>query len=126
MIIERDSDDLYNDEYDVRVRRLTAIAAQTVPTKEGFGAALVRFEPGETIREHSNKPGVEEMFVMLEGTADFMLEGEVLELHEGDVAFAPVGQRHRFTNTGDNTGRMICIWWRPAGFEPPVAADAAS
>lgn len=124
MIIERDADDLYRDEYDVRVRRLTEMAAQTVPVKTGFGAALVRFGPGEVVREHVNKPGVEEMFIMLEGTADFVLEGETHGLAEGDVAFAPIGQSHSFTNTSPGPGRLLCIWWRPAATDDVAAVDA--
>lgn len=118
IIHEQDSEDLYRDEYGVTMRRLTDMAAQTTPIKQGFGAALVHIGPGDVVTEHVNKPGVEEMFLWIEGSADYVLDGETYSLSEGDVAFAPVGVRHSFTSTGSGPGRFVTLWWRAAEAPP--------
>lgn len=39
----------------------------------------------------------DEVYVVLSGRGTLEIEGETLELHEGDAAFVPVGADHRFT-----------------------------
>lgn len=121
MTIDRDDASKYREEYDVRVRRLADLLALTSPRKEAMGAALSEMEPGETVREHVNKPQVEEIFLLLDGTADFCLDGEVQPMAAGDVAFARIGQSHSFTNTSTQRSRLLSVWWKAV----PDAGTAA-
>ena len=112
MTIDHDSPDKYNPEYDVSIRRLTEFFAQTSPKKEAMGAAISVIQPGETVREHINKPDVEEMFMLLDGTATFRLDDQDHEVSAGDVGFARIGQKHSFTNSSDDTVRLLSLWWK--------------
>jgi quercetin dioxygenase-like cupin family protein len=117
MIIDKHLPEKYKPEYDVSVRRLTDLLAHTSPTKKSMGAAISEFQPGETIREHVNKEGVEEMFVLLDGKAEYKLDDEVQEISAGDVAFAKIGQKHSFKNTSDKPARLLSIWWKAVSEE---------
>ncbi|MEU9081121.1 cupin domain-containing protein [Streptomyces sp. NPDC048357] len=121
MTIDRHESGKYRDEYDVKVRRLTGLLALTSPRKEAMGAAMSEFEPGETVREHVNKERVEEIFLLLDGTADFTLDGVTRELRAGDVGFARTGQSHAFTNTSDQKVRLFSVWWRTVPTEGAAA-----
>ena len=112
MIIDHDSPDKYKPEYDVSIRRLTEFLAQTSAKKEAMGAAISVIQPGETVREHINKPDVEEVFLLLDGTATFRLDDQDHEVSAGDMGFAKVGQKHSFTNSSGNTVRLLSIWWK--------------
>ena len=39
----------------------------------------------------------DEVYVVLDGRGTLEIEGETLQLHEGDAAFVPAGADHRFT-----------------------------
>ncbi|MDI7174954.1 cupin domain-containing protein [Leptospira santarosai] len=117
LIIDRNDPSKFNNEYDVRVRRLAELLALTSPTKTALGAAISEFEPGETIREHINKPHVEEVFLLLDGIANFNLDGVVHQLNAGDLGFARIGQKHSFTNICDQKIRLLSIWWKVPGRE---------
>ncbi|AJM77600.1 cupin domain-containing protein [Rathayibacter toxicus] len=112
MLVDHDQTDKYKDEYDVLVRRFSPILAKTADVKHSLGMAISRFEPGETVREHINKPHVEEMFIVLDGEVEVIIEEDKKILRSGDASFAEVGQRHRFSNVGTGTARLLSIWWR--------------
>ena len=112
MMIDHDSPDKYKPEYDVSIRRLTDFLAQTSPKKEAMGAAISIVQPGETVREHINKPDVEEVFLLLDGTATFRLDDQDHEVSAGAIGFAKVGQKHSFTNSSGETVRLLSIWWK--------------
>lgn len=112
MIIDHNSPDKYKPEYDVSIRRLSDFLAQTSPRKEAMGAAISVIAPGETVREHVNKPGVEEVFLLLDGNALFRLDDEAHEIAAGDMGFAKVGQKHSFTNASNTSVRLLSIWWK--------------
>lgn len=112
MIIDRNEDAEYKHEYDVRVRRLTDFLTEnTSPQKYKLGGSLVEFAPGETVREHVNRDRVEEIFVLLDGKAEFFLDGKTEVLRSGDLTKAPVGMAHSFTNVSDAPSRLLCLWW---------------
>ncbi|WP_139831401.1 MULTISPECIES: cupin domain-containing protein [unclassified Pseudomonas] len=117
MTIDRDESSKYSAEYDVSVRRLSDLLALTSAKKEAMGAAMVEFYPGETIREHINKENVEEIFLLLDGTADFTLDGVVHSVKAGDVAFAKIGQSHSFKNTSTDKARLFSLWWKAVSTE---------
>lgn len=112
MTIDHDSPDKYKPEYDVSIRRLTDFLAQTSPRKEAMGAAISVIQPGETVREHINKPDVEEVFLLLDGNATFRLGDEDHAVSAGAIGFASVGVKHSFTNSSDKTVRLLSIWWK--------------
>ncbi|WP_061219410.1 cupin domain-containing protein [Leptospira weilii] len=120
LIIDRDEPSKYKDEYDVRVRRLAELLSLTSPTKTALGAAISEFEPMETVREHINKPHVEEVFLLLDGTANFNLDGEPHQISAGDLGFARIGQKHSFTNTCDKKIRLLSVWWKVPGGEEEI------
>lgn len=117
MTIDRNESSKYKPEYDVSVRRLSDLLALTSAKKEAMGAALVEFYPGETVREHINKENVEEIFLLLDGTADFTLDGVVQSLNAGDVGFARIGQSHSFKNTSTEKSRLLSLWWKAVNTE---------
>jgi mannose-6-phosphate isomerase-like protein (cupin superfamily) len=39
----------------------------------------------------------DEVYVVLDGRGTLEIEGETVQLHEGDAAFVPAGADHRFT-----------------------------
>ncbi|MFJ8015676.1 cupin domain-containing protein [Streptomyces sp. NPDC096339] len=121
MTIDRHEPDKYKEEYDVMVRRFTELMALTSPLKEAMGAAISEFGPGETVREHINKERVEEIFLLLDGTAEFTLDGVKQELRAGDVGFARIGQSHSFTNTSEEKIRLFSVWWRAVSPEGAAA-----
>jgi mannose-6-phosphate isomerase-like protein (cupin superfamily) len=112
MQIDKDSTDKYQHEYGVLVRRLADVFTRTSPLKEASGGAISLVAPGETITEHVNKENVEEVFVVLDGTFDFTLDGEHATITTGDVGLARIGQAHAFTNIGAEPARLLSLWWR--------------
>ena len=50
-----------------------------------------------------------EVFIVQEGTGTFVLGDEERELGPGEIAIAPAGMPHAFTNTGDGPLRQIDI-----------------
>jgi quercetin dioxygenase-like cupin family protein len=56
----------------------------------------------------------EEVYFLLEGTAEMCLGDERLTLHSGEAAFIPPGVFHQLTNIGDEPARMIYVYG-PAG-----------
>lgn len=79
---------------------------------EGRGSSVSFFviaadEPdyGPVLHRHP----YEETFIVLGGAATFEVEGETVEAAAGDVVVAPPNARHKFTNTGAETLRMVTI-----------------
>jgi mannose-6-phosphate isomerase-like protein (cupin superfamily) len=112
VFVDRDTPESYANEYDVKVRRLAAVLARTSDHKQSLGMAISRFEPGETVREHVNKPGVQEVFMILDGTVEVVIDGTVETLQINDVSYADIDQKHRFTNVGAGPAALLSIWWR--------------
>lgn len=53
--------------------------------------------------------GEEEVFTVLEGTFDFVLDGEHLAAGPGDVVRVPNGALHHFRNSGTSPGRLMIV-----------------
>ncbi len=53
--------------------------------------------------------GETEAFFMLEGTAEFMVNGEVIQTKAGDHVAIPDGAVHAFSATGDTPARMLIL-----------------
>jgi mannose-6-phosphate isomerase-like protein (cupin superfamily) len=102
-----------------------------------FPRVLVRSEEssGRTgIVESVMPPGVagpplhkhdfDEAFYVLEGELTFLLGGDLVMVGAGEMAFAPGGEPHTFTNRGSAAARYLLVC-TPAGFEREFARRAA-
>ena len=67
----------------------------------------VDMPPGDTIRLHSHPYG--EIFIILEGTATYVVGTETLEAHAGQIIIAPADVPHKFSNTGITQLKQIDI-----------------
>lgn len=56
----------------------------------------------------------ENVYIVLEGTLDVIIDGKQHRLCPGEVAFIPPGTRHAAGNHGENTVRLLEIYG-PAG-----------
>ncbi|MBA2514004.1 MAG: cupin domain-containing protein [Solirubrobacterales bacterium] len=66
----------------------------------------------------------DEAFYVLEGELTFRLDGKLVRIAAGQLAFAPGGEPHTFTNRGPAPARFL-IACTPAGFEREFARRAA-
>ena len=66
----------------------------------------------------------DEAFYMLEGELTFQVEDELVTARAGELAFAPGGVAHTFTNRSDEPARYLLVC-TPAGFERYFARMAA-
>jgi quercetin dioxygenase-like cupin family protein len=82
-------------------------------------AAPPRF-PGPYLHTHD----FDESFYVLEGELTFQLEDELLTAGPGELAFAPRGVPHTYTNRSDEPARFVIVC-TPAGFERYFARLAA-
>jgi quercetin dioxygenase-like cupin family protein len=61
---------------------------------------IMQVQPGETTNGHTHDLG-HETFIVLEGEAEFTIDGETALLKPGQVCIARAGQWHEIHNTGD-------------------------
>ena len=64
--------------------------------------ARITLDPGTSIGPHVHEDE-EEIFYILNGSADFDDNGEIKRLEQGDVCLTTGGQRHSIANAGDTT-----------------------
>ena len=76
---------------------------------EGFTPANVQGPP-----PHYHA-GFSELFVVLEGTMEFMVNGEMIKAETGDAVDLPPNTIHTFNNAGDTPCRWLNIH-SPKGF----------
>jgi quercetin dioxygenase-like cupin family protein len=71
-----------------------------------------------------HKHDFDEAFYVLDGELTFLVGGELVKVGAGEMAFAPGGEPHTFTNrsAGDARYLLVCT---PAGFEREFARRAA-
>lgn len=72
-------------------------------------------EPGVGIPPHVHTLE-DEIFRVVEGQVEIMVNGEVTVLNAGDIAFAPKNIPHSWTVVGNETAKMICSAF-PSGIE---------
>jgi mannose-6-phosphate isomerase-like protein (cupin superfamily) len=89
------------------------IAREMVGADHGIGVCLifVDAEPGRGPSLHRHP--YPEVFVMLEGTATFVLGEEEREVGAGEIVIAPAHVPHAFKNTGDGPLRQVDIHISP-------------
>jgi len=59
---------------------------------------------------------IDEVFVVREGTLEFVLGTDVTRLGEGDVVRVPRGTRHGYRNVSGAPVDLL-VWFTPGGFE---------
>ncbi|TJY67524.1 cupin domain-containing protein [Arthrobacter sp. CAU 1506] len=72
--------------------------------------------PGGTEGMHSHTDSsrpLEELYVVMEGTARMTVDGQVYQLAAGDAVLAPVGSEHDVANTGSGPLRLLVVWGEP-------------
>lgn len=50
-----------------------------------------------------------ELFILLAGSIEFTLRGKATTIHAGHVVNIPANAPHFFTNTTDQTARVLCV-----------------
>jgi uncharacterized cupin superfamily protein len=85
-----------------------------------FGMNLVELEPGESIPEHDETDrDQEEVFLVLEGTATIVIDGEEHEAPAGTlVRLDPEPQRTAVNRSDARTTLCIVSAPRTSGYEP--------
>jgi mannose-6-phosphate isomerase-like protein (cupin superfamily) len=66
----------------------------------------------------------DEAFYVLDGELTFQLGDNLVTVGAGELAFAPGGEPHTFTNLGSTPARFLIVC-TPAGFEREFARRAA-
>lgn len=81
---------------------------------------LWELPPGgsEGLHSHEEDEPLEELYLVVEGSARMRVDDEQHDLGPGDAVLAPVGSRHDLRNTGADTLKVVVVWGRPAT-EPP-------
>jgi quercetin dioxygenase-like cupin family protein len=67
---------------------------------------LNAFEPGQTHALHAH-PGMDKLYLVVEGEGTFLLEGQELAMRAGDLLVAPEGVPHGVRNGGP--GRLLVL-----------------
>lgn len=67
----------------------------------------------EGMHAHPEEQPLEELYLLVEGTARMRVDGESFDMEPGDAVLAPVGAEHDFRNTGDTTVKVVVVWGRP-------------
>lgn len=62
-------------------------------------AGLNAFEPGQEHALHAHA-GTDKLYVVVEGSGQFLLEGAEIAMREGEMLVAPAGVPHGIRNTG--------------------------
>ena len=85
-----------------------------------FGMNLVELEPGESIPEHDEtERDQEEVFVVVEGTATMVIDGEPHEAPAGTlVRLDPEPRRTAVNGSGERVTLLIVSAPRGSGYEP--------
>ena len=71
-----------------------------------FFCDVYGFEPGQSQKPHAHA-GSDKVYVVVEGRARVQVDGDELELTEGQSALAPAGSDHGVTNPGP--GRLAML-----------------
>ena len=71
-------------------------------------------QPGATEGMHTHHdPPLEELYVVIDGTATLTLDGEVHELGPGDAMLSAPGTDHDLRNLTDEPLRVMLVWGEP-------------
>jgi quercetin dioxygenase-like cupin family protein len=93
---------------------------QTAAAVSVIQSAMPVGSTGPRLHQHD----FDETFYVLDGELTVQLGDQLYHVGAGELAFAPRGVPHTFTNLGDHTARYL-ILCTPAGFERYFARRAA-
>ena len=68
---------------------------------------IVEAPPGKGVRLHSHP--YKEIFIILEGTALFTIEGKEIEVGSGNIVIVPPDKAHKFINSGTGLLKQVDI-----------------
>ena len=68
---------------------------------------IVEAPPGKGVRLHIHP--YKEIFIILEGTALFTIEGKVMEIGCGNIVIVPPDTAHKFINSGTGLLKQVDI-----------------
>ena len=69
--------------------------------------AEARLPAGGSTQEHYH-PKTEEIYYITHGEGQMRIEGTIRDVRVGDSIAIPPGKRHKITNTGQETLRLLC------------------
>ena len=75
---------------------------------KGRVCALMRLDPGHEVGRHRHE-GDGEVFYILSGKGRYLLDGELVDVEQGDVLFVDDGEEHYLVNTGEGQLRYLAI-----------------
>ena len=84
--------------------------------------AEASLQPGGTTTEHFHRLS-EELYLVTNGVGRLRIEGEELEVRQGDCAVIPPGARHKLSNTGHDVLRVVCASSPPYSHEDTVLTE---
>jgi mannose-6-phosphate isomerase-like protein (cupin superfamily) len=67
----------------------------------------VEMKPGGCVRLH--KHPYEEIFIIQEGEAEYLVGSEIIAAHTDQIIIVPDDTAHKFSNTGEQTLRQVDI-----------------
>jgi mannose-6-phosphate isomerase-like protein (cupin superfamily) len=74
-----------------------------------LSAGFVILPPKQEQRKLSAHEGVEEIYLVLQGTGQFVLDNDVVDVEQGTAVYVSPGCRHRAVNTGDEEMRLFWV-----------------
>lgn len=99
--------------YPGRRRTQNLVGGASPIQTDAFAMGMVTLEPrGGQVPWHNQEQ--DEVYFLLEGTAEMCLGEERRTMHGGEAVYVPSGVFHQFTNIGDEPARMIYCYG-PAG-----------
>jgi mannose-6-phosphate isomerase-like protein (cupin superfamily) len=84
-------------------------------TDQRFTLGLATVPPGNGPPPHVHEPD-DEVFIIIEGRYEVLMDGAWVALEPGSVAYLPRGATHTIRNVGETPGRHWVLT-APAGFE---------
>jgi transcriptional regulator with XRE-family HTH domain len=77
---------------------------------------ISEIKPGGSLDEKEglqHPPGSEEFVLVMKGELEFLLDGEIINLNEGDTLYFYGDLPHRWLNKGKKTAEVLFIWTPP-------------
>ena len=81
------------------------------------------FNVGAAFGSYHYHEGSDNIYLVLSGTIESVVDGETLLLEEGDLMFIPAGSPHKTRNGGDVVARALEIYAPPAGDDSHPSPD---
>jgi quercetin dioxygenase-like cupin family protein len=91
---------------------------------DGCVAIVESFVPADAKGPYLHEHDFDEAFYIIDGELTFQVEDELITARRGEIAFAPRGVSHTFTNRSGEPARSLIVC-TPAGFERHFARIAA-